>query len=102
MSSGFESGGNYDRWNSEWIEPYARGRVLDIGRGIGNHLAYFTGERHFAVCRSSRRAKLVCEQSPCCAPGSLVAHHQRSDSEIRPALHTRSETPGGQTTNADR
>lgn len=40
MSSGLESAGNYHRWNFEWIEPYVRGRVLDIGGGTGNHLAF--------------------------------------------------------------
>ena len=40
MSSGLESARNYHRWNFEWIEPYVHGRVLDIGGGTGNHLAY--------------------------------------------------------------
>lgn len=40
MSSGLVEATNYHRWNYEWIAPYVRGRVLDIGGGTGNHLAF--------------------------------------------------------------
>jgi SAM-dependent methyltransferase len=43
MSSGLESATNYHRWNYEWIAPYVSGRILDVGGGTGNHLA-FLGE----------------------------------------------------------
>lgn len=40
MSSGLESATNYHRWNYEWIAPFVGGRVLDIGGGTGNHIAF--------------------------------------------------------------
>jgi len=40
MSSGLEAATNYHRWNYEWIAPYVRGRILDIGGGTGNHIAF--------------------------------------------------------------
>lgn len=40
MSSGLESARNYHLWNFKWIEPHVRGRILDIGGGTGNHLAF--------------------------------------------------------------
>lgn len=40
MSSGLKTAHNFHRWTFEWIEPYVRGRVLDIGGGTGNHLQY--------------------------------------------------------------
>lgn len=43
MSSGLESATNYHRWNYEWIAPYVRGRILDIGGGTGNHIAFLKG-----------------------------------------------------------
>jgi len=42
MSSGLAEAKNYHRWNYEWIAPHVRGRVLDIGGGTGNHLAFLT------------------------------------------------------------
>ena len=42
MSSGLESASNYHRWIYEWIERYVNGRILDIGGGTGNHLAFLT------------------------------------------------------------
>ena len=42
MSSGLESATNYHRWTYEWIERYVSGRILDIGGGTGNHLAFLT------------------------------------------------------------
>lgn len=40
MSSGLEAATNYHRWNYEWIAPYLGGRILDIGGGTGNHIAF--------------------------------------------------------------
>jgi SAM-dependent methyltransferase len=40
MSSGLEAATNYHRWNYEWIAPYVSGRILDIGGGTGNHIAF--------------------------------------------------------------
>ena len=40
MSSGLEFATNYHRWNFQWIEPYVGGRILDVGGGTGNHLAF--------------------------------------------------------------
>jgi SAM-dependent methyltransferase len=40
MSSGLEAARNYHRWNFAWIEPHVRGRILDVGGGTGNHLAF--------------------------------------------------------------
>ena len=40
MSSGLEFASNYHRWNFEWIQPYVGGRILDVGGGTGNHLAF--------------------------------------------------------------
>jgi SAM-dependent methyltransferase len=40
MSSGLETAGNYHRWNYEWVAPYVGGRILDVGGGTGNHLAF--------------------------------------------------------------
>jgi SAM-dependent methyltransferase len=40
MSSGLVNAKNYHRWNYDWIAPYVRGRVLDIGGGTGNHLSF--------------------------------------------------------------
>jgi len=40
MSSGLDSASNYHRWTYEWIRPYLRGRILDVGGGTGNHLAF--------------------------------------------------------------
>lgn len=40
MSSGLKTAHNFHRWTFEWIAPYVRGRVLDIGGGTGNHLQY--------------------------------------------------------------
>lgn len=42
MSSGLIHATNYHRWNYDWIAPYVRGRILDIGGGTGNHLAFLT------------------------------------------------------------
>lgn len=42
MSSGLAEATNYHRWNYEWITPHVRGRVLDVGGGTGNHLAFLT------------------------------------------------------------
>jgi SAM-dependent methyltransferase len=40
MSSGLEHASNYHKWNYEWIAPYITGRVLDVGGGTGNHIAF--------------------------------------------------------------
>jgi SAM-dependent methyltransferase len=40
MSSELEFASNYHRWNYEWIAPYVKGRILDVGGGTGNHLAF--------------------------------------------------------------
>lgn len=40
MSSGLQAATNYHRWTYEWIAPYVRGPILDIGGGTGNHLAF--------------------------------------------------------------
>lgn len=40
MSSGLVHAKNYHRWNYDWIAPYVQGRVLDVGGGTGNHLAF--------------------------------------------------------------
>jgi len=40
MSSALLEAKNYHRWNFDWIAPYVRGRILDIGGGTGNHLRY--------------------------------------------------------------
>jgi SAM-dependent methyltransferase len=43
MSSALEHASNYHRWNYEWIAPWVRGRVLDIGGGTGNHISFLKG-----------------------------------------------------------
>lgn len=40
MSSGLQHATNYHRWNYDWIAPYVRGRILDVGGGTGNHLSF--------------------------------------------------------------
>jgi SAM-dependent methyltransferase len=40
MSSGLEGASNYHRWTHAWIAPYLEGRILDVGGGTGNHLAF--------------------------------------------------------------
>jgi SAM-dependent methyltransferase len=42
MSSSLTDATNYHRWNYDWIAPYVRGRILDIGGGTGNHLAFLS------------------------------------------------------------
>lgn len=38
MSSELKFAANYHRWTNDWIAPYVKGRVLDIGGGTGNHI----------------------------------------------------------------
>ena len=54
MSSGLESARNYHRWNFEWIEPYVCGRILDIGGGTGNHLAFLKHAEIISIDLSSK------------------------------------------------
>lgn len=42
MSSGLEGATNYHRWTYEWVAPYIKGRILDIGGGTGNHITFLT------------------------------------------------------------
>lgn len=53
MSSGLESATNYHRWNYEWIAPYVRGRILDVGGGTGNHIAFLQHSELVSIDLSS-------------------------------------------------
>jgi SAM-dependent methyltransferase len=53
MSSGLESARNYHRWNFAWIESHVRGRILDVGGGTGNHLAFLRDAEIVSIDLSS-------------------------------------------------
>ena len=53
MSSGLESASNYHRWTYEWIAGYLSGRILDVGGGTGNHLAFLKGADIVSIDLSS-------------------------------------------------
>jgi SAM-dependent methyltransferase len=38
MSEALHSAQNYHAWHAEWISPFVKGRILDIGSGNANHL----------------------------------------------------------------
>jgi SAM-dependent methyltransferase len=57
MSSGLEAASNYHRWTYEWIERHVRGRILDIGGGTGNHLAFLKRAEVVSIDLSAEAVK---------------------------------------------
>lgn len=53
MSPALVEARNYHAWNYEWIRPYIRGRILDVGGGTGNHLAYLNDHELVSIDISS-------------------------------------------------
>jgi SAM-dependent methyltransferase len=49
MSSGLRAAKNFHDWTFEWIRPFVRGRVLDIGGGTANHLLRLTDHELVSV-----------------------------------------------------
>lgn len=42
MSSALTEAHHFHQWTYDWIAPYLKGYILDIGGGSGNHLKYLT------------------------------------------------------------
>lgn len=40
MSSALVDADAFHRWAHAWVQPWVRGRVLDVGGGTGNHMAH--------------------------------------------------------------
>ncbi|HZR01994.1 MAG TPA: class I SAM-dependent methyltransferase [Burkholderiales bacterium] len=49
MSSGLALARNYHRWTYDWIAPFVQGRILDVGGGTGNHLAFLSDQRIVSI-----------------------------------------------------